>query len=844
MHKHIPKIISRILVIIVCVISAILISLVDIKTTINSLTIELMSDQERSFRLYYDTGSGYNEQESVDGEVLRRDKQATTYHFPIPHDKTLIAIRIDPDEQPARYLIKTVSVNYLYDSKRIYPHLNWNAGQIEKLFVPLHNVKPFVLQQGHLLVETEGPDPYFGTKENLSETWQRLRNEQHPLLLPLKIGSYLLLALVAILFFFHRYVSTRLKKIIHLLSKAVIHRYVSVRLKKSYLLSKTVILGFIILFAISAYFILGGGGLSIGAYYLFFYWIYLTGVFFMTGWITQRLVNFMCRDLFRDIDLSQCVILGVVFLTIAAMLLHFVFPLNSTLHMVVIFSLCIFCAFDRKKMMNYCMEKLNRAGLVYQCCSATHIFLAMIIFAGFILVVLRVVYLSIGGPTEYDTTLYHAQIVRWIKEYPIVPGLGNLYHRLAYNNSFHMLSSFLDIGVFQNKSFHGLNGFFFLFLQANLLIRFWFLCRGDFRISNIFAALFILLEPFLIADIFPPTINSLSTDFPTFVLTGYIILYFIRLLEDGHLPSKGEFIIGLSITGFAATVKLVSAPLLLLPIFILVKYLKAERLQGVIKRNNRFLLILFVIIFTLFAPWATRNVILSGYIVYPVYQVDIFNPDWKMPKAMVIDESRWIQSWARVPNVHPDQVLDKGFSRWLKLWVYKQSVIPLGVIFGFHLVILLLFFTYYKNVFSMLLTIYVTLSVNLLYWFLTAPDPRFGRGIIYASSVFLISVIISIPFQSIFKNKKTFSILVAAVLMMFLMISIKIPYEMRIFSQELVDMPVLPTNEYVSKSGLKMRVPIQGDQVGNAELPSTPNPSDNIVLRKDGLGGGFRIVPR
>lgn len=202
MPKERPKIISRILVVIVCIISAILISLVDLKTTVNSLTIELMSDQARSFRLYYNTGSGYNEQESVDSEVLRRDKQTTTYHFSIPSNKTLVAIRIDPDEQPAKYLIKTVSVNYLSDFKRVYPHLTWNAGQIEKLFVPLHNVKSFILQDGYLLVEAEGPDPYFGTKENLSETWARLRNERHPFLLPLKIGGYLLLAIVAILFFF------------------------------------------------------------------------------------------------------------------------------------------------------------------------------------------------------------------------------------------------------------------------------------------------------------------------------------------------------------------------------------------------------------------------------------------------------------------------------------------------------------------------------------------------------------------------------------------------------------------------------------------------------------------
>jgi hypothetical protein len=201
--KRSLKIDSRIVVVIVCVLSVILISLVKLKTTINSLTIELMSDQERSFRLYYDTGNGYNEQESVDGVVLRREKQATTYHFPIPGDKIIIAIRIDPEEQPAQYLIKTISLNFFDTdfSNKIYPHLTWNAGQIEKLFVPRHNVKPFILQQTYLFVETEGPDPYFGTKENLSDIWARLKNEQHPLLWSLKVIGCLFVALMAILCF-------------------------------------------------------------------------------------------------------------------------------------------------------------------------------------------------------------------------------------------------------------------------------------------------------------------------------------------------------------------------------------------------------------------------------------------------------------------------------------------------------------------------------------------------------------------------------------------------------------------------------------------------------------------
>ena len=39
-------------------------------------------------------------------------------------------------------------------------------------------------------------------------------------------------------------------------------------------------------------------------------------------------------------------------------------------------------------------------------------------------------------PTNYDSGLYHFSSIRWINEYAIVPGLGNLHGRLAFNQSF------------------------------------------------------------------------------------------------------------------------------------------------------------------------------------------------------------------------------------------------------------------------------------------------------------------------------------------------------------------------------------------------------------------------
>jgi hypothetical protein len=161
-----------------------------------------------------------------------------------------------------------------------------------------------------------------------------------------------------------------------------------------------------------------------------------------------------------------------------------------------------------------------------------------------------------------------------------------------------------------------------------------------------------------------------------------------------------------------------------------------------------------------------------------------------------------------------------------------------------HLVILLLFFSYYKKILFATWPIYIALPAALLYWFFSAPDLRFGYGIIYTYSIFLVSIIIFRPLQAIYENKGGFHLLTAVVLMfMLLMVFEKNLNNSRHISEKLIDMPVMPTKEYVTKSGLKIRVPIQGDIVGNAELPSTPYPRDNVALRKDGLEGGFRTVP-
>src|SRR5581483_109340 len=54
---------------------------------------------------------------------------------------------------------------------------------------------------------------------------------------------------------------------------------------------------------------------------------------------------------------------------------------------------------------------------------------------------------AIGPNRVWDTGLYHLQVLRWYREYAIVPGLGNLHARLAFDNSTFLYAALLDVGV-------------------------------------------------------------------------------------------------------------------------------------------------------------------------------------------------------------------------------------------------------------------------------------------------------------------------------------------------------------------------------------------------------------
>ena len=70
------------------------------------------------------------------------------------------------------------------------------------------------------------------------------------------------------------------------------------------------------------------------------------------------------------------------------------------------------------------------------------------------------------GIIHYDTSLYHAQSIRWIEEYGTVRGLGNLHCRLAYNSSSFALSALYSMSFIGGQSYHCAAGWLAFLLAA------------------------------------------------------------------------------------------------------------------------------------------------------------------------------------------------------------------------------------------------------------------------------------------------------------------------------------------------------------------------------------------
>ena len=274
----------------------------------------------------------------------------------------------------------------------------------------------------------------------------------------------------------------------------------------------------------------------------------------------------------------------------------------------------------------------------------------------YLAVFLLMAYGTSHGLMHYDSDLYHAQSIHWIEEYGIVKGLGNLHVRFAYNSAAFPLSALYSMSFLGGQSYHVMAGFFALLLAWQCVDIKNVLRRGHFVISD-FARVAAIYYLFSIFD----EIVSPASDYFLSAMVFYIIIQWLDMYvrhERSYVPYILLALLGI----FAITIKLSAAPLILLtivPLHMLLRNRNRETLKA--------LLISVVLALVIAVPFLARNVIISGWLLYPVTALNLFGVAWKIPKGLAEYDALEIKTFGHGYN----DIAAYGsmpMSQWIPNW--------------------------------------------------------------------------------------------------------------------------------------------------------------------------------
>ncbi len=548
---------------------------------------------------------------------------------------------------------------------------------------------------------------------------------------------------------------------------------------------------------------------------------YITALCFLYGLLIYRIFGWFPKQPDNSIPVPQVALAGICLITALASLSSFFVPINKSFHLTLLFGAAGILAWNFMH-----IRTLVSNGVRF----LTH---HPIISFLFILAVLLAVYEGSREPLNFDTGLYHAQFIRWTETYPVVPGLGNFADRLAFNSAWLMFATVVHLEWILPLPFHAPSLVLYLILIMEACARLTEGSKNRLPIASLMALLIFPLTHLL----FRAEFSSPGTDLPAALLTWLLVIYTLDYACPNFQITLTPIGSLFMLAGFAITIKLSAAPILLLPLALWI-WRKGVSIFSSIQ--NGLALSLMVL------PWMGRNIFLSGYLIYPFPQIDLFSFPWKIPYEKALSAQQWIKAWARVPGRGPEEVFSYSFRIWTLEWWSKMSelnqtlVIAALIICGMYFISVLILWLKKKD--SNILPsplIGLTSAVALLgaiYWFWQAPDIRFGYG--------FIGVLLVLPVATILT--RVWSLRLARLVALLALIT----YQVAMMA-EATDITRWRSRWYVAnpyphislvefeQNNFEYFRPDQGTQCWYEIIPCTPFPNSDARLRGTDISDGF-----
>ncbi|KAF2519284.1 hypothetical protein E0W68_05830 [Flavobacterium salilacus subsp. salilacus] len=356
------------------------------------------------------------------------------------------------------------------------------------------------------------------------------------------------------------------------------------------------------------------------------YWLFLFFLILPFGVVLQKGIKL------KTTRACITVLLGLLFLTVSFTITALFVPLGANSFLCYIFLSVLLYFFYRKE--------LNEIlSTFYKDLQSLTLFHKSII----ILLLLGAALKSAQLPFVIDNESYYIQTIKWINQYGLVKGLGNLHIYLAQTSPWHILHAGLNLN-FLGITFNDLNGFLFIICMLYCITE----SKnkdGWFSLLPVFSTVYFLF------------LDAPSPDLPVLIIIPVILyLYTEKKSED-------DFKVSLLLLAFIAFIKVTIAPLALLFLFKLST------------QKKRFFFIKTAVVFAVI--WMVKNTIVSGYPLYPFTNIAADN-DWVVPQA--ITDSMGAIAHKDVYGVGTDAPFIQKIASWLQMEGIKGILNKLIVI--------------------------------------------------------------------------------------------------------------------------------------------------------------------
>ena len=542
-------------------------------------------------------------------------------------------------------------------------------------------------------------------------------------------------------------------------------------------------------------------------------WIYMFATTFCLGCGFAALCGKLLGYRIRRMD--SLLMAGVIIATVYAQLFSFVGGVGLAANLLLA-AICAVAAFlCRREMRAYITGGWKAYGI-----SKKILLLALIVLWAFF---------TSRGYIHYDSDLYHGQSIRWIEEYGVVPGLGNLHERFAYNSSFFALSALYSMKFLTGESLHACNGFFALLLTVTALD-----ITGSWKRKRFTLSDFARVGAIYYLTTITNEVVSPASDYSIMCVVFFIVIKWLDLLAEEEKDIAPYSL--LCVAGvYALTLKLTAGLILLLLLKPALRLIREKRVKDILLYLGMGLAVA--------VPWFARTVVISGWLIYPFPQLDLFNLDWKMDAAAIEVDAAQISAWGKA--LYNIQLLDTPASQWIPNW-FMSTLSAMGeiLILGSAICVLIFFGNAvyilvrkrWKDLDIML--VLGMLVCSYLFWQFSAPLMRYGYAYVLLIDFLTVGWFLIRLNWNRLQNLVYFSLLLYGVYKTFALGQYIYGCRLQNYYIWQADYGTYELESYEIE-GFTFYKPVTGDRTGYDMFPAAPTQPD-LELRGEDLRDGFR----